>query len=200
MAQDSPLKTFPCTVLAMASLCPGCTRGISMATSRSRVWTVTGPMCMSTYRGCHTGPRRTSPCTTPGPAPGSRTWPLRSRTGRMTGDSRRAVKNRVQLIINKPLQGMAPTECLPSACLPACLLACLLTCLLACLLACLLSCLLARLLACLLACLLPACLTACFPACLLTCLLACLLACLLPCLLACLLACPKTPLGALECY
>ena len=31
--------------------------------------------------------------------------------------------------LNKPLQGMAPTECLPSACLPACLLACLLPCL-----------------------------------------------------------------------
>ena len=33
---------------------------------------------------------------------------------------------------NKPLQGMAPTECLPSACLPACLLTCLPVCLLAC--------------------------------------------------------------------
>ena len=30
------------------------------------------------------------------------------------------------LRINKPLQGMAPTECLPSACLLACLIACLL--------------------------------------------------------------------------
>ena len=28
--------------------------------------------------------------------------------------------------VKKPLQGMAPTECLPSACLPAYLLACLL--------------------------------------------------------------------------
>ena len=30
---------------------------------------------------------------------------------------------------NKPLQGMAPTECLPSACLSACLLACSSACL-----------------------------------------------------------------------
>ena len=56
---------------------------------------------------------------------------------------------------------MAPTECLPSACL----LACLPFCLLACLFAFLLAYLLAFLLACQLACLL---------ACLLTCLLACL--------------------------
>ena len=33
---------------------------------------------------------------------------------------------------NKPLQGMAPTEC-PSKCLPSCLLVCLLACLLTCL-------------------------------------------------------------------
>ena len=43
--------------------------------------------------------------------------------------------------INKPLQGMAPTECPLSACLLSCLLACLLTCLLACLLALLSFCL-----------------------------------------------------------
>ena len=54
----------------------------------------------------------------------------------------------------KPLQGMAPTECLPSACLLACLLARLLACLLACLLAHLPACLLSCLLACLPACLL----------------------------------------------
>ena len=39
------------------------------------------------------------------------------------------------IIFNKPLLGMAPTECLPSACLP-CLPYCLLACLHACLLAC----------------------------------------------------------------
>ena len=72
---------------------------------------------------------------------------------------------------NKPLQGMAPTECLPSACLPACLLPCLLAFLLACLPACL-----------------PTCLPACLPACLLTYLPACLPSCLLAWLLACLLA------------
>ncbi len=80
------------------------------------------------------------------------------------------------IINNKPLQGMAPTECLLSAFVLDCFLTCLpahLICLpsrllLACLLACLLTCLLK----CLLACLLP-----------------CLLACLLPYLLACLLAC-----------
>ena len=36
------------------------------------------------------------------------------------------------ILVNKPLQGMAPTECPLSACLPACLLAYLLACLLAC--------------------------------------------------------------------
>ena len=76
---------------------------------------------------------------------------------------------------NKPLQGMAPTKCLPIACLPYCLPSCLpafllalrppfllalrppflLAFLLAYLLACLLACLSACLLACLLACLFP---------------------------------------------
>ena len=58
--------------------------------------------------------------------------------------------------IYKPLQGMAPTECLLNcllACLPACLLAFLLACLLACLPACLPASLFASLLACLIACL-----------------------------------------------
>ena len=54
---------------------------------------------------------------------------------------------KILLPVNKPLQGMAPTECLPSACLPACLPAYLLACLPACLLACLPACLLACLLA-----------------------------------------------------
>ena len=36
---------------------------------------------------------------------------------------------------------MAPTECLPSACLPAYLFACMLTCFLACFFACMLACL-----------------------------------------------------------
>ena len=54
---------------------------------------------------------------------------------------------------NKPLQGMALTECLPCACLLACLLACLPACLLACLLACLPAChLLVSSIACLLNC------------------------------------------------
>ena len=48
---------------------------------------------------------------------------------------------------NKPLQGMAPTECPQSACLRTCLLACMLACLLACLLPCFLTYLLACLLA-----------------------------------------------------
>ena len=78
---------------------------------------------------------------------------------------------------NKPLQGMAPTECIPSACLPAYLPACLLACLLACLIACLRACLSACL---------RACLCACLPACLLVCLSACLPACVPTCLLACL--------------
>ena len=38
----------------------------------------------------------------------------------------------IDLRFNKPLQGMAPTECLPSACLLSFLLACLLICLPAC--------------------------------------------------------------------
>ena len=67
--------------------------------------------------------------------------------------------------LNKPLQGMALTEYLPSACLHAFLLSYLPA-----------SCLPAWLLACLLAYLF-----------------ACLLACLLTCLLACLLAYPRTP-------
>ena len=70
---------------------------------------------------------------------------------------------------------MAPTACVPSACLltslPDCLPPCLL--LLACLPACLPACLHACLLACLIACLLD-CLLACLPACLLACLLDCL--------------------------
>ena len=40
-----------------------------------------------------------------------------------------AIPNMQKLLnkdLNKPLQGMAPTECLPSACLPAYLPACLL--------------------------------------------------------------------------
>ena len=60
--------------------------------------------------------------------------------------------------VNKPLQGMAPTESTPSACLLTCLHACLPACLLACLLAlgsalsvCAL-CVLREVLACLLAC------------------------------------------------
>ena len=97
---------------------------------------------------------------------------------------------------NKPLQGMAPTECLPSACLLACLLVCLLVCLLACLLACLPTCLPTCLLACLLACL-PACLHACLLACLPAYLHACLLELSLE--LACLLAYPRTPQDSLEC-
>ena len=52
-------------------------------------------------------------------------------------------------LLNKPVQGMAPTECPHSACLLAYLLACLLTCLLTYLLACLLACLLVFLLTCL---------------------------------------------------
>ena len=96
-------------------------------------------------------------------------------------------------VSNKPLQGMAPTECLLSAfvldcflacllahllCLPsrlllACLLACLLPYLLACSLVCSLACLLAYLLACWRACW-PGCLPACLPACLHACLLACI--------------------------
>ena len=59
---------------------------------------------------------------------------------------------------------MAPTECVPSACLLTCLPSCLPACL-------------------------PAWLPACLPACLLAYLLAYLLACLLASLLACLLAC-----------
>ena len=35
------------------------------------------------------------------------------------------IKLTTSALLNKPLQGMAPTECLPSACLLACLLACL---------------------------------------------------------------------------
>merc|ERR1711911_362225 len=89
---------------------------------------------------------------------------------------------------NKPLQGMAPTECLPSAFLLDCFLACLpahLLCLSSrLLLACLLACLLPYLLACSLVCSL-ACLLACLPACLLACLLAYLPACLPVCLPAC---------------
>ena len=76
------------------------------------------------------------------------------------------------LYLNKPLQGMALTECLLSACM--------------------LPCLPSQLLACLFASLL-ACLPASLPASLLLCLLACLLHCLLACLLSCLLACPRTP-------
>ena len=67
-----------------------------------------------------------------------------------------------QVWYNKPLQGMAPTECLLSACVLPCLTACLHACLLAFSPACLPACLLACLLACL-----PDCL----PACLLVCLL-----------------------------
>ena len=91
----------------------------------------------------------------------------------------------VNFQINKPLQRMAPTECPPSACLPACVLACLLAFLLACLPACLLA-------------YLPACLPTCLPACLPACLLACLPACLLTCLPAYLLTCLLPSLGSLE--
>ena len=88
MVPASPLRTSPCTASATASLCPGCTRAISWATSRSQVLTDTGPMCTSTSRGCPTWPRRTSPCTTPSPAPGSRTWRRRWQTGQITRGSR----------------------------------------------------------------------------------------------------------------
>ena len=45
-------------------------------------------------------------------------------------------KLKVVSLQNKPLQGMAPTECLLNACLLTCFLTCLLACFLACLLAC----------------------------------------------------------------
>ena len=92
---------------------------------------------------------------------------------------------------------MAPTKCLPSACLPACLFACLPSCLPACLPACLLACLIACLPLCLQACL-RACLHACLHACLPTCLPACLPACMSYCLPACLSYClPACQLASL---
>ena len=68
-------------------------------------------------------------------------------------DLAKKAKKEFQDLKNKPLQGMAPTECLPSlayllACLLTCLPACLLTCLPAYLPACLLAYLPAYLLAC----------------------------------------------------